>query len=291
MNELYTREFVKQAAANGLPQQKIAAIINRAQQIAYRQTKTASAKSNQNYDLVGRLLKSAGMEKTASSVSFTHGILNEAFMNGANLNEALEFTKTALDASAKKIQFMQKVAAIANHPTLGQWAEGFLGSAKQAGMSQDDAVALMVDLVDKEKRAAGDDSAMFKQPSDGGAPAPEGDPSAGAPPMGAGGPPPGDPSGGQMDPTGGQMDPSGGQGQPGGGDAQIAQILQELQSLPPEVQQQVIQQLLSVMGGGGQGGPAGAPPGGPAGAPPPGAPPMGGPGGPPPPQGGPQGPV
>jgi hypothetical protein len=276
MNELYAQAFVKQATANGLPQQKIAAILSRAEQIAQRQTKTASVKSNQNFDLVTSLLKAAGMEKNASSISFTHGILNEAFMNGANLNEAVQFTKTALDASAKRVQFMQKVAAIANHPTLSQWAEGFLGSAKLAGMTQDDAVALMVDLVDKEKRAGGDD-AMFKQPTDG-APAPESDPAAGAPPMGgAGGPPPGDPSGGQ--------------GQPGGGDPQIAQILQELQSLPPEVQQQVIQQLLSAIGGGQGGpGPAGAPPmGGPAGAPPPGAPPMGGPGGPPP--AGPQGPA
>ncbi len=75
---------------------------------------------------------------------------------------------------------------------------------------------------------------------------------------------------------------------PGGGE--MAQLEQLLQSLPPEQQEQVIQQLIAELTGqGGPGGAEGGAPGGPgAGGPPPGAggPPPQGAGGPPPQHGG-----
>ena len=270
MKEIYQREFVNQALQAGVPREKIASLLERAEQISKRKVKTASAPKG---DLIDGLLQNAGLQKTASSVSYAQGILNEAFQSGATLPQAINITKQALDASGKKVVFMEKVSAIANNPQLSQYAEGFMAAAKTAGLSHDESVSLLVDIVDREKQAAGADS-MFKQ-SPGGPPdasAPDSDPAAGSPPSGPGGPPP--------------SDPSGGQGAPGS-DPQEAQILQMLASLPPQEQQQIIQQLLAAISGG-QGGPGGPPPGagGPppgAGGPPPGAggpPPMGGPGGP-----------
>lgn len=285
MNELYQREFVSQALQSGVPREKIAALLERAENIAQRRTKTAAAPKG---DLVDSLIKGAGLQKTASSISYVQGVLNEAFNSGANLPQAIAFTKQALDATTQKVAFMEKVSAIAASPVLSKYAEGFLESAKTAGLSHDEAVSLLVDIVDREKQAAdqagGPD--MFKQAP--GAGAPGGDPSGGQ-----GGPPDSDPMAG-MPPGGGAMgpagpdggDPSGGMGGPGQSDPQMAQILQELASLPPEEQQQIVQQLLAAISGGGQGGPGG--PG--AGGPPPGAMGPGGPGGAPQP-GGPQGPA
>jgi DNA-binding transcriptional regulator YhcF (GntR family) len=272
MNELYTREFVKQATQAGVPQQKIAALLERASEISKRSTNNASTKTASSFDIVDSLITNAGMQKNASSVSYVQGILNEALISGANIPQAMNFTKQALAETVKKVAFMDKVSAIANNPRLNEYAEGFIAQAKTAGLSQEEAVSLLVDVVDREKTAV-DGDPMFKQPSDQGPgpSAPDSDPAAGAPPGG---------------------DPSAGEGQPGPSDPQEAQILQMLQSLPPEEQQQIIQQLLAAISGG-QGGPGGPGAGGPppagAGGPPPGAGP-GGPGGAPQP-GGPQGPV
>lgn len=271
MNELFTRQVGQQAYSAGVPQTKIAALLQRAEQISKRRVKTASKK----LDVIDALISEAGMQKSASSVSYVSGVLNEALTNGANIHQAIQFTKEALDATAKKVVFIEKVSAIANDPKLSAYGEGFVERAKLAGMSQDDAVALLVDLVDTEKRADGDPSQMFKQAPDAGAGggAPPGMP-PGMDPSAGGGMPPG------MDPTGGAGgDPSGGQGGPGASDPQEAQILQMLQSLPPEEQQQVIQQLLAAISGQG-GGPSG--PGAGQGVPPgPMAPPpQPGPGGP-----------
>ena len=270
MNELYQREFVSQALQSGVPYEKIAALLERAENIAQRRTKTAAAPKG---DLVDSLIKGAGLQKTASSISYVQGVLNEAFNSGANLPQAIAFTKQALDATTQKVAFMEKVSAIAASPVLSKYAEGFLESAKTAGLSHDEAVSLLVDIVDREKQAVdqagGPD--MFKQ-APGGAGVAGGDPS-----NGQGGPPDSDPmvgmppGGGAMGPTDpGQGDPSGGMGGPGHNDPEMAQILQELASLPPEEQQQIVQQLLAAISGGGQGGPGG--PGGPGGAPQPGGP-------------------
>jgi hypothetical protein len=259
MNELYVKEFVKQAMQQRVPQTKIAALLQRASQIVNSQVKAASTK----LDIVDGLIKESGLQKTASSVSYVHGILNEALVNGADVPEAIQFTKQALDATNKRINFMEKVSKIANDPKLNLYAEGFIEKAKIAGMEQDEAIQLLVDVVDREKRAAGDDE-MFKHPTDGMEvpPAPEGDPSVGAPPG---------------------MNPGAGNSTD---DAEVAQILQMLQSLPPEEQQQIIQQLLAAIGSA-QGGPAG-PGAGEGVAPGPLAPPaQAGPGGPM----GPQGPI
>ena len=263
MNKLYTQELVAQAAQAGVPQEKIAALLQRAEEIASRNTtKTASSK---NIDIVDGLLQEAGMQKTASSVSYVQGILNEAFNSGANLPQAIGFTKKALVATNEKIAFMEKVSAISGNPKLAQYADGFLKKAKEAGMGDDEALSLLVNVIDREKQAGGPDDMFKHAPSQGG---PGGDPGAGA-----GGPPMGAPDAGGIE----------GPGSPGG-DPQEAQILQMLQSLPPEEQQQIIQQLLAVISGGqgGPGGPSGpgaGGPGGPAGAPPPGPQP-GGPQGP-----------
>ena len=262
MNNLYQQEFVNQALKSGVPQQKVAALLQRAEEIANRPSKTTKTAATK-LDLVDSLITGAGLEKSASSVSYVQGILNEAFTGGANLPQAISFTKQALDATSKRLAFMEKVSAIANNPQLNQYAEGFITTAKTAGLSQDEAVSLLVDVVDREKAAA-DSPDMFKQApggTPGGAPAPQDDPAAGAPPSGPGG------------------DPA------AGGNPEEAQILQMLQSLPPEEQQQIIQQLLAAISGGagGQGGPG-------AGGPPPAMAGPGGPGGAPQP-GGPQGPV
>ena len=277
MNELYTQEFISQAKQAGVPQEKVAQLLQRVDEISKRKVKTASVKTaSAKLDIVDSLIQGAGLQKTASSVSYVQGVLNEAFTNGANVAQAINFTKQALDATASRINFMEKVRSIQKDPQLSQYAEGFILAAKTAGMTNDEAVSLLVDLVEREKHAEGGDP-MFKQapPAGAGGPppgdpaqgAPEGDPAAGAPPM-----PPGGPGG----------DPS--QGGPGG-NPEEAQILQMLQSLPPEEQQQIIQQLLAAISGG-QGGPGG--PG--AGGPPPGMAGPGGPGGAPQP-GGPQGPA
>ena len=247
MNDLYVQEFVKQAMQSGVPQETIAALLNRANEISNRQVKTAATK---NIDIVDSLIAEAAMQKTASSVSYVHGIMNEAITNGANVPQAIQFTKQALAETTKKLTFMEKVSSIVSDPNLRQYAEGFIEMAKQAGLSQDDAVTLLVDVVDREKRAAGepDGDEMFKQPSDQ-TPAPDSDPAAGSPPV------------------------------DGSSDDEEAQILQLLQSLPPEEQQQVIQHLLAAISGGqgGPGGPGGPPPADAAGA---GGPPPGGPQGP-----------
>ena len=249
MNELYTQEFVKQALQSGVPQEKIAALLQRADEISTRTTKTAGT---QNTDIIGDLLTGANMEKSASSVSYVHGILNEAFTNGANIPQAIVFAKTALDATNERLAFMQKVSSIKNDANLNQYAEGFMNSAKQAGMTENEALELLVDLVDKEKQA---NDGMFKQPSDSQAQGADAE-GTGAPPV----------------------------GQPAHGSDEEAQIIQMLQSLPPEEQQQIIQQLLAAISGG-QGGLSGPPPsaGGlppSAGGPPPGAMAPGGPQGP-----------
>ena len=246
MNNLYAAEFTKQALQNGVPHEKVASLLARAEQIAKRKPtniKQASAKIN----IVDNLIAEAGLAKTASSVSYVEGVLNEAFTNGANLPQALTFTKQALAATSERVKFMEKVSSIANNPKLNKYAEGFMETAKQAGLSQDESLSLLVDLVDREKMADGGND-MFKK-------APGAD-------AGAGGPPPG-------------MDPSAGAG---ASDPQEAQVLQLLQSLPPEEQQQIIQQLLAAISGGGPGAGAGAGAG--AGGPPPGAGPGAGPGGP-----------
>lgn len=263
MNELYQREFVNQATQSGVPQEKIAALLGRATQISQRKViKTASAPKG---NLIDSLITGAGLQKTASSISYTQGILNEAFTSGANLPQAINITKQALDATAQKVVFMEKVSAIANNPQLSQYAEGFILAAKTAGLSQDEAVSLLVDIVDREKQAG--DEQMFKQSPSGPPPGP-----------GAGVPPPG------LDSPEDDL-AAAGQGGHGAGDDQEAQILQMLASLPPEEQQQIIQQLLASISGGGGPGAGGPPPG--AGGPPPtsldgpgGHPPMGGPGGP-----------
>ena len=249
MTDLYTQEFINQARRAGVPQEKVASLLERVNQISQRKTKTAS----QTFDLVDSLIKGAGLQKTASSVSYVQGVLNEAFTAGANLPEAINFTKQALDATSKKVAFMEKVSAVQADPHLSQYAEGFILAAKTAGMTNDEAVSLVIDLIDREKRAG---DPMFKQApggpgSDPSQSAPDADPAAGSPPGG---------------------DPS-----QGGGDPQEQQILQMLASLPPQEQQQIIQQLLAAISGGGQGGPGGPPPGAGAGGPPPGA---SGPGGP-----------
>jgi DNA-binding transcriptional regulator YhcF (GntR family) len=222
MNQTYSQEFINKALKAGYPQEKIAAVLHRAGVISERNTKLASVKQN----LIGTLLDYSGMQKSASSVSYVEGLLKEAFDNGANLAQAAEFTKQALDATCERVTFMNKVSSIANDAELSKYAEGFLMQAKQAGIADDQALSLLVDLVDNVKQA--NDEGMFKQPNDPAVPsAPDSDPSAGAPPgMGAGG-------------------------------DQEAQILQMLQSLPPEEQQQIIQQLLATISGGQGGGPGG----------------------------------
>ena len=254
MNQFYAHQFAQNAQAAGVPVEKVAALLKRASEITTRRgaIKTAGA------EIVNRLIGSAGMNKTASSVAYTHGLLKEAFDNGATLPQAYTFTKQALAETNARLTFMSKVAEIQNSPELSQYAEGFMGRAKLAGMSETDALNLVINVIDNEKRA--DDAGMFKQPS-----APDSDPAAGAPPGGPGGP------GGPAGPTGPGAD-------------QEAQLMQVLQSLPPEEQQQIVQQILAAISGGqgGPGGPGGPPPG--AGGPPP-----SGAGGPPP--GGPQGPA
>ena len=253
MNDQLAKQFVSHALRAGVPQEKIAALLNKADEISTRRTKTAASK----FDVVDSLLSQAGLQKTASSVAYTQGLLSEALNNGANIPQAYGFAKQALEATNVKLAFMQKVAAIGNSPALSKYAEGFLASAKQAGMTDDAALSLLVNVVDNQKQAA-DGDPMFKSP------APDADPSAGAPPGGA---------------------PGGAPGADGQVGQEEQQLMQLLQSLPPEQQQQVVEQILAAIQGGGQGGPGG--PGGPGGQPPHGAPaggppPGGAPGGMPP---------
>src|ERR1035438_584303 len=100
MNSIYQQEFVNQAVKSGVANEKIAALLERAEEITKRKsTKTASSK----LDLVDSLIQGAGMDKTASSVSYVQGILNEAFQSGANLPQAINITKQALDATTQKL--------------------------------------------------------------------------------------------------------------------------------------------------------------------------------------------
>lgn len=237
MNELYTREFISQALNAGVAQEKIAAILERADQISRRSVKTAS---NTEVSLIDALLCEAKFEKTASSEAYAQGILGEALASGATLHQAAQFTKQALDATQAKITFLQKVSAIANDSRLSNYADGFIEFAKKAGLDDDSALALLVETVDVQKQAnfGGHPGAHAGQGGPGGAP--------GADAGGAGAPP---------------MAQDGIEGPSMNGDMQ--QILQQLEQLPPEIQQQIIQQLLAATQGGGQGGgqpsPAAAP--------------------------------
>ena len=271
MNDQLAKQFVSHALRAGVPQEKIAALLNKADEISTRRTKTAATK----FDIVDSLLTNAGLQKTASSVAYTQGLLSEALTNGANVPQAYGFAKQALEATNTKLAFMQKVAAISNSPALSKYAEGFLGSAKQAGIADDEALSLLVNVIDNQKQASGDP--MFKSPAPDGAPAAGAPPGGGAggPPPGAGAPPPGGAPGGEPPHHGGH--PGGPEGQVGQEEQQLMELLQ---SLPPEQQQQIVEQLLAAIQGGGQGGPGG--PGGPGGQPPgAGAPPPGGGGMPP----------
>ena len=161
------------------------------------------------------------------------------------------------------------------------YIEGFTKKAQEAGLTVQQAQTLL-------KQAGMDPSMMAAAGGAGAGPgqSPTGDPSAGGPP-GQGAPP---------DPTGGQGGAAG-MAAGGGGMGVPPELEQMLQSLPPEVLQQLVQEIQAELGNGGQGG-AGAPPGGDpsqgggdpsqmaammGGA---GGPPGGGAGGPPPPHGG-----
>ena len=278
MNQFYAEQFASQAVASGIPREKVAALLKRAEEISYRRDslKTAGA------ELVGRLMNKSGMQKSASSQAYVLGLLKTAFDEGANLPQAYDFCSRALVATNEKLAYMAKVAEVQNSPELSKYAEGFLASAKLAGMNEQDATNLLLNVIEREKRAhGGDDSAMFKHPQDpssagtppgGGDPASGGGPAPGAPPMSSAPSPDGAPPGGDV-------------GAAGGGDvAQEEQaLMQMLQSLPPNEQQQILQQIISaIQQQQGQGGQPGA---GPQGAPPsPGMPANGaGPAGPPPP--------
>jgi len=160
MNDKYISAFIKQATAAGMPQQKIAALLDKAYEIGSRgSVKTAAA----NYldQTVTTLLSSAGLNKTASSVAYTNGILKEALDQGATPEQAIEFTKRALYQTSNNLGTMSKLAAIAQNKDYASYAEGFIKSAIDAGMSQQDAAQTLVALFEREKRASGEE--MFKQ--------------------------------------------------------------------------------------------------------------------------------
>ena len=269
MNEAYVNSFVKQARAAGMPQQKIAALLDRAYEISSRGN-VKSAADNHLDQLVTGLLGQAGLDKTASSVAYTNGILKEALDQGATPAQAMDCAKNALRKTSEDLTTMGKMASIVQNQDYASYAEGFIKAATTAGLSDADATRAFVNLFEREKRAHGHDGGdMFKHT---GLP-PGGDPSQGGPPgMDPGaGVPPGMDDGSAGGPPGG--DPS--QGGPGGPGGQIPPelLIQLLQMLAQEQQQQQ----------GGQGGPPGMmpPPGGaPPGMPPGGAPPGGMPGGP-----------
>lgn len=242
MNEQYVASFVKQALAAGMPQQKIAQLLDKAMEISSRgSVKTAAA--NHLDQIVSGLLQGAGLDKTASSVAYTNGILKEALDNGATPEQAIGLAKQALYKTTEDLTVMSKMASISQKQEHAYYAEGFIKAAMGAGMNQADATRACVGLF--EKTAGGD---MFKQ-----------GPQAGGPPSGGD---PSDPSGGG-DPS--QGDPSqGGPGGPGGGDS--------LNNIPPQLLMQLLQMLAQQQQGGQGGPPPGMmPPGGPPGMPPGGA--------------------
>ncbi len=227
MNQAYVDSFIKQALSSGVPEEKIAALLHKAEEISLRKS-PKTAEENLNL-IVSNLLKEAGLQKTASSVAYTNGILKQALDSGATPDNAITIAKEALDATQARLNYLSKISAIANDAELSNYAEGFLKAAMDAGMTEADATSALISQIDNIKLAS---SELFKQPVSG----PDAGPEAGlgddgAPAPGQGGP---------------QEDP-----------------LQLIQSLPPEQQQALIQQLLAMIGGG-QGGPQGAPQGNPS---------------------------
>ena len=231
MDNQLTTNFVKQALSVGIPREKIASILNKAQEISTRGNPKQAA--YQFDTLVTNLLTGANLNKTASSVAYTTGILKEAVDLGYTDQDAITITKQALAKTGQNLTIMSKLAEIAKIPELANYAEGFLKSAMSAGMSQEDASVALINLVEQEKRAV-DPSAgaeMFKQPT-----APAGDPGLGAGPMGAGA---------------GGGDPSPGQG---------GLTLPNGQPIPPEILAQILAMISGGLGGPQMGGQAGTPP-------------------------------
>src|SRR6266853_52954 len=103
----YIVDFVKQALAQGIPQTKVAELLNKAQEISNRQnTKTAG----NNFDEVfSGLIKGAGLDKTNSSVAYTSGLIKESMNLGATPQQAIELTKHALYKTNQDLQLMQKM--------------------------------------------------------------------------------------------------------------------------------------------------------------------------------------
>ena len=114
MNQFYAEQFASQAVASGIPREKVAALLKRAEEISYRRDslKTAGA------ELVGRLMNKSGMQKSASSQAYVLGLLKTAFDEGANLPQAYDFCSRALVATNEKLAYMAKVAEVQNSPEL-----------------------------------------------------------------------------------------------------------------------------------------------------------------------------
>ena len=238
----YVDQFINDALKAGMPREKIASLLSKADEISTRGNKLQPKLAESYLDnTINQLLTSTGFDKTASSVAYTHGLLKSAIDAGASPAEAMQITKAALAQTYSNLTHMQKVSAVQNDPNLYNYALGFVKSAVAKGYNEQEAWNYVVNLIDQEKQAAHGGNQMFKQ-----------DVSQGGP-----GGAPGGPGG---DPTGGM---GGGPGGAGGGQPSEDDVMALLQSLPPEEQQQVLQQFLAMISGG-QGGPGGAGAGSPA---------------------------
>ena len=222
MNEQLVNEFIKRALHSGIPQEKVAMLVSKAQEIEFRNSPQKAAQAQLD-TVVTNLLNEAGFDKNASSVNYVHGILKEALDNKCSSDTCIKVAKLALAKTRDNLQTAEKLAAISKNAELADYADGFIKAATSRGYSEEYATKYVINLIENEKRAFG--------------------------PGGMEGQPPAPPAGGMFkqpmpDPSslsgGGSGGPGGPGGMPGGPEGQI--------------DPQLIQQLLALISGGQGGG-------------------------------------
>lgn len=251
MTDQLVNEFVKRALNSGIPREKVAALVSKAQEIEFRNAPQKTAQVQLN-NIVSNLLNEAGFDKNASSIAYTQGILKEALDNRISPNAAVKVAQLALAKTRANLNTANKLAEISKNAELADYAEGFIKAATSRGYTQEYATNYVINLIEKEKRAAGPGGQPPMPPGGGGAPGgggmfkqPMPDPSSLGGPGGA----PGGPGGqGGIPPELAAL--LGGQGGQGG------------QQIDPQMLEQI---LALISGGQGQGGPGGPPPQGPQG--------------------------
>lgn len=181
-------EFIKYAAVNGVPVEGIRQLVE--ERFGAFAEKHASQPEQTLDAVVTSLLADCGLQKSAQSTGYVHGLLAEAIDAGASFQHAVKIAETAL------VEARSSVTKQAANEGFAEYADGFLKAALDAGYSDGQAQELLQRAVYQKTANMAGSEAMFKQPLA---------PTGGMPPgmdamLGAGGPPSMDGAQSQLDP-------------------------------------------------------------------------------------------